>query len=328
MTHLESLTGNVQQTAIHVPILVQPIVKALLDPFIRLSELSKDSKGPSPSHWLVDCTLGGGGHTAAFLEAFGQHPQLSHHKILSIDRDFDAVQRAKIRFRSEIGQGRLEIIHRRFGEAADLVESRPVLGLMADLGFSSDQLEDSQRGLSFQGQGPLDMRLDPTQGRTCRDLLAQSTEKELETLLSELGEERFARRIASAIIRRREMGQLPSTTQELVDTVVRAVPSFARHGRIHVATRTFQALRIAVNEELSELDGLLERVILRVKPTGRIAILSFHSLEDRKVKQQFKKSGFFLPLSKKPIQADEAETQRNLRSRSAKLRIAERSDQC
>jgi 16S rRNA (cytosine1402-N4)-methyltransferase len=172
------------------------------------------------------------------------------------------------------------------------------------------------------------MRLDPTRGRSCRDYLLTVTQPELEKVLSELGEERFSRRIAQVIVDKRREKQLPRTARELADLVVRAVPPPARHGRIHAATRTFQALRIVVNEELNELDSLLNRVILKVKPGGRVAILSFHSLEDRRVKQAFRgesrEEAPFEPLTKKPMEADEEELRRNPRSRSAKLRIAER----
>ena len=305
---------------IHIPILVKPIIEALIEPFLKLPQ-------DSEPHWLVDCTFGGGGHCAFFLEEFKTRPELRKHKILALDQDTNAILKGCECFRQEIQEGRLEIIQSRFGDAGPLVKSRPVLGLMADLGFSSDQLEDSSRGLSFQSQGPLDMRLDPTRGMSCVEFLRQISESELERVLSEYGEERFSRRIASAILSRRRLGQLPCTTQELVDTVVRAIPASARHGRIHVSTRTFQALRIAVNDELGELDSLLNEVVLIVEKGGRVAVLSFHSLEDRKVKYSFKEKGYFLPITKKPIQASEEEIRNNPRARSAKLRIAERVGQ-
>jgi 16S rRNA (cytosine1402-N4)-methyltransferase len=163
---------------------------------------------------------------------------------------------------------------------------------------------------------------------TAREFLAQSNEREIEKVLRELGEERFSRRIASAIFLAKREGRLPSTTRELAELVVRAVPPPARHLRIHAATRTFQALRIQVNEELYQLEYLMGRVILRLQPGGRAAILSFHSLEDRRVKHAFKPPGEaepkFRPVTKKPIEADEDEIGRNPRARSAKLRIAER----
>jgi 16S rRNA (cytosine1402-N4)-methyltransferase len=303
---------------IHVPILLQPIVEALIEPFKALSE-------DALPHAVVDCTLGGGGHTSAFLEALSADPKLSRHKVVSIDQDLQAIARAQERFRQQIDAGKLILIHSRFGEAKEELENLgvPVLGMMADLGFSSDQLEDPERGLSFQWDGPLDMRLDPTRGVSAWEFLQKVTQAELEKILTELGEERFSRKVAAAIIQARRERQLPDTTRALADLVTRAVPPPARHGRIHAATRTFQALRIHVNEELKELDQLLSHVILSLQPGGRVAILSFHSLEDRKVKLAFKE-GSFRALTKKPVEAGEDEIRQNPRSRSAKLRIAER----
>jgi 16S rRNA (cytosine1402-N4)-methyltransferase len=302
----------------HVPILVRPIVDALIEP---LRALPADA----PTHWLVDCTLGGGGHTEALLGALSAEPSLRRHRVLAADQDQSAIDRARERFRRELVEGRLELVHSRFGQLGPWLAERPTLGLLADLGFSSDQLDDPARGLSFRADGPLDMRLDPSGGPTARDLLSRLTESELRELIGERGEERFAGRIARELVRRRSEGSLPRTTVELAELVVRAVPPGARHSRIHPATRTFQALRIAVNCELEELDSLLDYVILSLKPGGRVAILSFHSLEDRKVKQRFKeRGGPWRALTKKPIEADDAELARNPRSRSAKLRIAER----
>jgi 16S rRNA (cytosine1402-N4)-methyltransferase len=303
---------------VHVPILLDPIVQALLEPFRALPP-------NSPAHALVDCTLGGGGHTSAFLQAFQSDPKLSRHKVISIDQDPAAVEAAQTKFHREIANGQLTILHSRFGEAAEKLSELglPLLGMMADLGFSSDQLEDADRGLSFQWDGPLDMRLDPTRGESAKNFLQKVTIKELETILSELGEERYSKTVAAAIIQSRRDRQLPDTTRELAELITRAVPPPARHLRIHPATRTFQALRIHVNEELKELDRLLGHVIILLKAGGRIAILSFHSLEDRKVKIAFKGDSFEA-LTKKPVEADEEEIARNPRSRSAKLRIAQR----
>jgi 16S rRNA (cytosine1402-N4)-methyltransferase len=292
----------------HVPILLKPITEALLEPVPLASE-----------GWLLDCTLGGGGHSSSLLAGLAG----TSVKLLAIDRDAGAVERARERFSSELAEGRLEVKHAAISELEPILEGRKLLGVMADLGFSSDQIDDPARGLSFQGDGPLDMRLDPSRGWTAREYLAQSNEREIETCLREFGEERFSKRIASAIFLARRQGKLPSTTRELAELVSRAVPPPARHGRIHPATRTFQALRIQVNEELAELEYLLTRVILKTQPGGRVAILSFHSLEDRLVKNAFKDSAF-KPLTKKPLEADEEEVQANPRARSAKLRIAER----
>jgi 16S rRNA (cytosine1402-N4)-methyltransferase len=308
-------------SSVHIPILVQPILETLIEPFIKLTELD-------PPHYLIDCTLGGGGHTRSFLEAFARDPKLRRHRVIAFDQDSEAIERARKNFDAEIREGRLEIHRARFSEAPQYLTDRPCLALMADLGFSSDQIEDPARGLSFKGDGPLDMRLDPSRGQGARDFLAKISELELEKVLSEYGEERFSRRIAQAIVRSRQEKKLPSTTRELAELILRNVPPPARFGRIHAATRTFQALRILVNDELNELDCLVSRVILSLRPGGRVAILSFHSLEDRKVKHAFKeRDGQFVSLTKKPIEADDEEIARNPRSRSAKLRVAEKTTQ-
>ncbi|MGK5089045.1 16S rRNA (cytosine(1402)-N(4))-methyltransferase RsmH [Bdellovibrionota bacterium FG-2] len=308
-------------TTKHVPILLKPIVEALCEPFLSLPE-------NSTPHWIVDCTLGGGGHTNGFLEALASNPKLKHHKVLALDQDPAAIEKARERFAKELAEGHIRIERARMSEAAAVIDSScgsNVLGLMADLGFSSDQLGDRDRGLSFQVDGPLDMRMDPSRHPSAAELLADISEKELERILTEYGEERFARRIAAIICERRLREGPPTTTAQLEEWIYRALPLFARkpQGRIHPATRTFQALRIAVNKEMDELDCLLENVILRVKLEGHVAILSFHSLEDRKVKHCFKESARLQPLTKKPIIADEEELEINPRARSAKLRIAQ-----
>jgi len=307
-------------STVHVPILLKPIVEALIEPFLALPE-------SAPPHAIIDCTLGGGGHTGALIQALAAQPKTARHKVISLDQDEGAVERAKERFKKEIAEGKLFVIRSRFSEVDRAVESAgfPILGMMADLGFSSDQIEDAERGLSFMRQGPLDMRLDPAHGHSVYEFLNKVTEKELEQVLSELGEERFSKRIASAIIQARRGRQLPDTTTALAELVVRALPPPARHGRIHAATRTFQALRIHVNEEMKELDQLLARAIILLKPGGRLAVLSFHSLEDRKVKLAFREDESFRALTKKPIEADDQEVRENPRARSAKLRIGERT---
>jgi 16S rRNA (cytosine1402-N4)-methyltransferase len=287
----------------HVPILVKPIVDALAG---------------TPPGWILDCTLGGGGHASAVLNALGPG-----HRIIAIDQDEGAALRGRERFARELASGRMEIHHARMSETGPLLEGKVLVGVLADLGFSSDQIDDPTRGLSFQKEGPLDMRLDPSRGQSAKMYLSRVPERELEKILAELGEEKFSRRIASAIILSRREGRLPSTTKELSELVVRAIPPGARHGKIHAATRTFQALRIHVNDEINELEYLLTHVILGIQPGGRAAILSFHSLEDRRVKLAFKSEGWS-PLTKKPIEADDAEIGSNPRARSAKLRIAER----
>lgn len=304
------------EASVHIPILVEPIVEAVLEPFRALSP-------DAPPHWIVDCTLGGGGHTAAFLRALAAAPELAKHRVLSVDQDAAAIVRARETFRDELAQGRLELLHSRFSEIRPHLQGRKVMGMMADLGFSSDQIESGERGLSFQHEGPLDMRLDPSRGQSAYQYLRQVTERELIQVLQEYGEERYTNRIAAAIIQSRRENRLPTTTRGLADLIVKTVPPPGRHGRIHAATRTFQALRIVVNDELGELDSLLSDVIHSLETGGRVAILSFHSLEDRKVKHAFReREGAFVPVSKKPIEADEDETARNPRARSAKLRVA------
>lgn len=307
-------------TSVHVPILVKPIVEALVAPFERL-------RPDSPSHTIVDCTLGGGGHTAAILDALLIVDPARKHRVLALDQDEQALARAKVRFAQEIGEGRIELAHCHFGDALDVIGERSVLGLMADLGFSSDQMNDPERGLSFMSEGPLDMRMDQSRGKSCRDLLFSINEDGIARILSEYGEERFSGRIARNIVEARRAGKMPGTPKELADLIVQAIPPAARfgHQRIHPATRTFQALRIAVNDEMGELDRLLTRVMLSVRPGGRVAILSFHSLEDREVKRALRdREGPFHSLTKKPIEPSEDEVRANPRSRSAKLRIAER----
>ena len=300
----------------HVPILLQPIVDGLLEPLC--------TPGLSPG-WIVDCTLGGGGHTAAILKQLAALPgELgSRFRVLGVDQDAKAIAAATERFESEIKVGKLELRQTRFGQL-DLGD-RTVVGVLADLGFSSDQMDDPERGLSFRHTGPLDMRLDLGKGSPVSHYLKTMNEREIADVIWQYGEERYSRRIASAIVRARTEGRLPSTPADLAQVVTQALPTSARHQKIHPATRTFQAFRIFVNEELEELDQLLQRVILSIIQGGRVAILSFHSLEDRRVKEAFKmKDGPFRPLTKKPLIPSDAEIEANPRARSAKLRIAER----
>jgi len=303
----------VSETTRHVPILADRIVESLLPAFEKRAGT------------YVDCTLGGGGHVAAMLEALSRSPQSEGHRVLAVDQDESAVRRAQVRFRHELETGKLVLQHARFSEVRIPAGFPPVLGVLADLGFSSDQIDSPERGLSFRLDGPLDMRLDPSRGESAYELLRRVSERELADLIFEFGEERLSRKIARRIIESREQGQLPDTTQKFADLVSRAFPPPQRFGRIHPATRTFQALRIAVNEELQELDALLNDVLPSImEPGGRAAFLSFHSLEDRRVKQAFqRREASWAPLTKKPVEADEAELERNPRARSAKLRVAE-----
>ncbi len=308
----------------HIPILLKPIVEGLLDPFVRESARSPDSP-----LWLVDGTFGGGGHCAAFLESFRSQDQFKNCKILALDRDADAIAQGEKRFESECASGRLELVHAPMSALGAVLKARGervILGMLADLGFSSDQIDDSERGLSLRLEGPLDMRLDRAQNLTCQDYLQGVSEAELARVLHEYGEERYSRRIASRLVWKRGLGELPKTTLELAECVLGALPGSARHrwaGRVHPATRVFQALRIAVNGELEEIGAWIHSAWPKVSSGGRIGVLSFHSLEDRLIKQAFREEGW-KSLHKKPIQADERELEANPRARSAKLRIGER----
>jgi 16S rRNA (cytosine1402-N4)-methyltransferase len=195
-------------------------------------------------------------------------------------------------------------------------------GLLADLGFCSDQLENAARGLSFQQEGPLDMRLDPTLGQTAAEMLNQLEEHELADIIYRYGEERHSRRIARRIVEARQV-QRTETTNQLAELVRKCVPR-DRNSRIDPATRTFQALRIAVNDELGSLERLLSQLGNVVKPGGRVGIISFHSLEDRLVKQAFRDANLWDVLTKKPVTASDEEVRENPRARSAKLRVAKR----
>jgi 16S rRNA (cytosine1402-N4)-methyltransferase len=196
-------------------------------------------------------------------------------------------------------------------------------GVLADLGISSDQLDDPARGLTFQHDGPLDMRMDTASGASAADLVARLSERELADLIYEYGEERYSRRIAKRIVESRRDEPI-RTTGQLAELVRKCVPREKRsHGKgIDPATRTFQALRIAVNDELAALDALLAKLPRLVRPGGRVGIISFHSLEDRRVKQAFRDADVWQVLTKKPVQAGDEELRNNPRSRSAKLRVA------
>jgi len=243
-----------------------------------------------------------------------------------VDQDERALERVHQRLGHAIQEGRLVPIHSRFSELGSHLQGKRVVGMLVDLGFSSDQIEDASRGLSFRLEGPLDMRLDPSRGESCVDWLRHADEREIADVIFKYGEERLSRRIASRLVHLREKGELPETTTTLADSIRGVFPPAQRHGRIHPATRTFQAFRIHVNSELDEVERFLEDVVPRLEPGGRVAVLTFHSLEDRIVKHHFRDGAHGLrPLTKKPIEADDLEVERNPRSRSAKLRVAVKS---
>jgi 16S rRNA (cytosine1402-N4)-methyltransferase len=267
----------------------------------------------------VDLTLGGGGHSEAILLACPEA------RVIGLDRDPAALEAARARL-APFGD-RFTAVKSTFSEAAAVLDGMGVFvvdGLLADLGVSSPQIDDPQRGMSFRADGPLDMRMDPSSGETAEELIERLEVDELADVIFYYGDERRSRRIARCVKQASEAGEL-GTTLALRKAVVRAVGP-ARIGGVDPATRTFQALRIAVNRELDELTALLELAPTRVKVGGVLAIISFHSLEDRKVKVATKNRELWAPLTKKPQIPTDAETDENPRARSAKLRAARRHD--
>jgi 16S rRNA (cytosine1402-N4)-methyltransferase len=268
-----------------------------------------------PGTVVLDCTAGGGGHLALFADAVGPSG-----RVVALDRDDRAFADDAA---GGVARGRdnVLLLRRAFSQARAALDELAldrVDVVFADLGVSSFQLDEGERGFSFRADAPLDMRMDTSEGPTAAELIATMSESDLADVIYRYGEERGSRRVARAIKQAR-----PATTQQLVDAVTRALG--AQRGRIHPATRTFQALRIAVNAELVELEALLAALPSLVRPGGRAGFLTFHSLEDRRVKQTFRArddTGRFLPTTKKPLVAGDEEQHANPRARSAKLRVA------
>jgi 16S rRNA (cytosine1402-N4)-methyltransferase len=279
---------------------------------------------PKDGARILDGTLGAGGHSAALLEKAGPRGRL-----LGLDRDPQALEIARARL-----DERATLEQASFDEAPEVARRLglgPFDAILLDLGVSSMQLDRPERGFTFQREGPLDMRMDPRNEVTAATIVNEAEEEELADLIWRLGEERFSRRIAREIVRARLSGPIV-TTRALADIIERVVPSpRPKKGKkkpIHPATRTFQALRIAVNEELSRLERALPALLGLLAPGGRLAVISFHSLEDRPVKQTFRawrEEGRVLAVTKKPIVAGDAEIERNPRARSAKLRVIEKA---
>jgi 16S rRNA (cytosine1402-N4)-methyltransferase len=296
----------------HIPVLVQEVISGL-----RCHSLGI----------YVDCTVGQGGLAKAILDATSPHGRL-----VGVDRDPEAIAASRRRLQ-EYGD-RVQLIQGHFADVqmhARQAGYPHVDGIVFDLGVSSAQLDNPSRGFSFLSDGPLDMRMDQTTGCTAADLLQTRSETELADIIFRYGEERYARRIARAIVRARSHEPL-RTTSELASIVKGAVPPAYRHGRIHCATRTFQALRIEVNRELEDLERAFEGAAGALAPGGRLCIMSFHSLEDRIAKQTLRRLGRGADasleiLTKKPVIASDEERRMNPRARSAKLRIAERLPQ-
>jgi len=244
------------------------------------------------------------------------------HCVLGIDRDPDAIARNCIKFEKEIQSKNMEVVHSSFSEALKHVAGRPVYGLLADLGISSDQIDSETRGFSFRYPAPLDMRMNTSAGVPLKELLLELSETEIADMIWKYGEERFSRKIAHKIVELRSKNQLPENTLLLASAIASTFPPAMRHGRTHPATQSFQAFRIAVNEELKELETLIEKIFPAVEIGGHLAILSFHSLEDRLVKSEFHQREKYELPSRKAIQANDEEIEINSRSRSAKLRLA------
>jgi 16S rRNA (cytosine1402-N4)-methyltransferase len=283
----------------HLPVLAEETLR-LLD--------------PQPGETWVDCTTGGGGHARLIAEKVGPTGRL-----IGLDQDPTMLALA----RTTLNGLPATLIHANFDQLAEVLRNQgvgKVDGVLADIGFSSDQMNDPTRGLSFKADGPLDMRLDPTAGATAADLVNTMSEQALADVFYEYGEERKSRWVAKRIVERRKAKPF-ETTAELADVVRSCVP---RSGNIDPATRVFQALRIAVNDELGVLERLLAVLPAVLKPGGRAGIISFHSLEDRRVKQAFRKPDVWQVKTKKPVEAGDTEVARNPRARSAKLRVAVR----
>jgi len=291
--------------SVHEPVLLQESLEVL---------------APQRGGFFIDATVGGGGHSVALLAAS------EDLQLLAVDRDADALDRARERL-APFGE-RVRFAHAPFSSIESLLPdgwAGKVNGILADFGVSSDQLEDRDRGFSFLHDGPLDMRMDATKQKTSAAvLLASASEDEISTWLHEFGEERFSRKIAHEIVHARRFGPLLRTSQ-LADLVARVSPR-GRQG-IHPATRTFQALRIVVNRELDEIDALLHAAPALLGDGGVFAAISFHSLEDRMVKNAFRnevRSETFEDIARKGIVAGAGEQRRNPRSRSARLRAIQK----
>ncbi|MEN0111774.1 MAG: 16S rRNA (cytosine(1402)-N(4))-methyltransferase RsmH [Planctomycetota bacterium] len=288
---------------IHVPVMPAEAVDALA---VRAGDV------------VVDGTLGAGGHTRLLAARVGPDG-----RVVAIDRDPAAVAAAEDSLRGLP----VVVACRSYADAPEVLAEAgvdTVRGVLLDVGLSSDQLEDRERGFSFHSDGPIDLRFDPTEGKPAWRLIDRLAVDHLADLIYRYGEERCSRRIARAIVERRRSRPI-ETAADLADVVRRAVPR-SYDPRIDPATRTFQALRIAVNGELDHLERALERLPGVLAPGGRLAVISFHSLEDRLVKQAFRRDERLTVITAKPLRPSDAEVAENPRSRSAKLRIAERID--
>jgi 16S rRNA (cytosine1402-N4)-methyltransferase len=284
----------------HVPVLLDEVVRAL---------------EPRPGQTLIDGTLGAGGHSRALAERVQPGG-----RVFALDRDRAAVEVAQVRL-ADVPVTPLWADYRNLPEVLEDIGLEQVDGVLIDIGLSSDQLADASRGFSFATAGPLDLRFDVTEGQPAADLVNRLDEQALADLIYRYGEERYSRRIARTIVERRRERPIV-TAAELADLVRRCIPPSPDARRIDPATRTFQALRIAVNDELGALERFLNVAPKCVRRGGRVAVISFHSLEDRLVKEAFRNDARWEPITKKPIVAGDQEIAENPRARSAKLRTA------
>ena len=305
----------------HIPVMLKEVLEFL--------DIKRD-------HWYVDCNLGGGGHTTGILEAGGN--------VLGIDLDPDAIWEVTKSLKKYIDEDRLRLAQTNFVNIADAVQGKikvatlkqvqgklprndvvKVSGVLFDLGVSTHQLEEAERGFSFNADAPLDMRMNPTQGVSAKDLVNGLYEKELSELFLKLGEENWSKPIAKKIVEYRERKRI-ETTNELANIIL-SVRRRSPSDRTHPATRVFQALRIAVNDELNSLKEALPKAFEVLEPGGRIVVISFHSLEDRIVKNYFKELQQQLGelITDKPLETSEEESIENPRSRSAKLRVIQKN---
>jgi 16S rRNA (cytosine1402-N4)-methyltransferase len=286
---------------VHIPVLFDEVLEQLQ---------------PAPGGIFVDGTLGGGGHTRALAERVGPEG-----RVVAVDLDGGAVERAS----AALAGLPVLVANASYAdvpEVLDEVDIAAVDGVLLDLGLSSDQLADAERGFSYLSEGELDMRFDLERGEPAWRMIERMSEEHLANVIYQYGEERFSRRIAKKIVEQRRSDPI-RTASQLAELVRSCVPRSRGHN-IDPATRTFQALRIAVNGELDALQTALKRLPDYLKPGGRLAIISFHSLEDRIVKEAFRDDERLSPITRKPIVASEQESNRNPRARSAKLRVAER----
>ncbi len=289
---------------IHLPVLTREVIEYLK---------------PGKNENVVDCTIGEGGHSLEILKLNGPRG-----KILGIDWDPEQIEKAGKNL--EQYQERLVLVNDNYAQLKNIIKRESfeqVSGVLLDLGMSSQHIEKG-KGFSFRKDSPLDMRYSPEGTLTAEAVVNQWGEEEIARILKEYGEEKYARRIAKAVTEQRKIKPV-KTTQELVEIIKRAVPGHYLRGRISFATRTFQALRIAVNNELKNLEDLLPQAHQILKKRGRMAVISFHSLEDRIVKQYFRNHSKDLNiLTPKPVKASREEQKNNIRARSAKLRVAEK----